>query len=141
MRKKNTGKPSEKEFVDIFKKLGKKVFVHRIMDNAEVRGRVGGTGHVRAMPSDWIVTENGVMYYAETKSTMSKVSFKASSLTISQKAAARQQFAAGGLYFVFIHRLTTGDWYKVPADFLLMSGKTTFKWIEFQSYRWELAYA
>lgn len=140
MKKKNTGKPSEKEFALIFAKLGKKVFVHRVVDSAEIRGRLG-KGWVREMPSDWIVTENGVMYYAETKSTMSKVSFRVSSMTTGQKAAAKRQFAAGGLYFVFVHRLATGDWYKVPAEFLLTSGKTTFKWAELQPYPWELAYA
>lgn len=138
----NTGKPSEQKFVEIYKKLGKRAFVHRVVDAAEVRGRTkNGAAWVRKQPSDWLVTEDGIMFYGETKSSSNKTSFPFSDITPHQKGSARKQIAAGGEYYFFIHRLATDDWYKLPAQVVLDSEKSSIKWTELEPYKWELAYA
>lgn len=135
------GKASERMFEDIFKKLGKRAFVYRFPDKAEVRGRTqNGAVWMRKQPSDYLVTENGVTYYAEVKSSQQKTSFPFSKIQPYQKGSARRQVAAGGLYFFFLHNLTTGDWYKVPAEVILNSDKSSVRWADVDSYKWELAY-
>ena len=137
----NTGTSSEKVFEAKFKSLGKRAFVYRFPDMKEVRGRTkNGAVWMRKQPSDYLVTENGVMYYAEVKSSEAKISFPFSNIKAYQIGAARQQMAASGLYFFFLHRLDTGDWYKVPAELILNSDKSSVRWADLDSYRWELAY-
>lgn len=135
----NTGTTSEKIFEFHFKKLGKAAFVYRFPDKKEVRGRTkNGAVWMRKQPSDYLVTENGVMYYAEVKSSEAKISFPFSKIQPFQIGSARQQISAGGLYFFFLHRLDTGDWYKVPAELILNSDKSSVRWTDLDSYRWSL---
>lgn len=136
----NTGKPSQEIFEATFVKLGKRAFVYRVTDSAEVRG-MSGAGYTKRQPSDFIVTENGAMYYAEVKSTSSRTSFSFSQIEPGQWRGARQQVAAGGDYFFFIHRKATGDWFKVPARVILDHPRKSMTWTELQPYRWELFYA
>ena len=136
---KNTGKRSQDRFEEIFGKLGKRAYLFRLPDTAEVRGRAG-KGWVRDQPSDYIVTEDGDMYYAEVKSTQNRTSFSVTALEKGQRSAAKRQTIAGGKYFVFIHRLLTDDWYKVPAEILFNANKSSMKWRELEPYKWQLAH-
>ncbi|WP_419902161.1 hypothetical protein [Kiloniella sp.] len=139
---KNTGKPSEKKFQEIYSKLGKRVFVHRVPDNSDTYGRTKGksVGGVEAQPSDWIVTEDGQMFYAEVKSTQNKTSFPFGMISKSQMRGARKQLAAGGQYFFFVHSLVTDEWFQIPADLILSTTKSSLKWSELGSYKWRLAH-
>lgn len=134
----NTGKSSEQQFEHAFHKLGKRAFVFRLPDSKETYGRTSQVGAVRAQPSDYIVTEDGEMYYAEVKSTTDKNKFTLSQLQRGQKHAMRRQSLAGGEYFLFIHRKDTDEWYKVPGHKLLDLDKASVKWTEILSYKWNL---
>ena len=60
---------AEDDFDDYFKRKGKRAFVFKFPDAAEIYGRVGKIGQIRAVPSDRIVTCEGETYFAEIKST------------------------------------------------------------------------
>ena len=134
----NTGKRSEERFEEIFSKRGKRVFLYRLPDTAEIRGRAG-KGWVRDQPSDYIVTDDGDTYYSEVKSSQAKVSFSFNQLEKGQRNAAKRQTLAGGKYFIFIHRLETDEWFKVPAKFFLQLDKKSAKWEELETFKWALA--
>lgn len=142
-KKKNTGKPSEDEWQQILRRFGKRVFIHRNTDAADVRGRSSSQvkATVPSQPSDFVVVIDGDCHFAEVKSTIDQRSFKRSSIRTTQLAAARMILAAGGSYIVYVHRLATGDWYKIPIAAILADSRATFKWAELQPYKWELAYA
>jgi penicillin-binding protein-related factor A (putative recombinase) len=138
---KNTGKPSETFFENVWIRLGKRAFSYRIADAAEVRGRTGNIGTTRATPSDYVVTFDGVTFYAEVKSTQEKISFPFSLLKKGQKAAAPQVVAAGGGYFVFVHSLTTDTWYRVPFEVIAAVkaiGRSSIPWSEMETLKWKI---
>jgi penicillin-binding protein-related factor A (putative recombinase) len=136
---KNTGKPSETFFENVWLRLGKRAFCYRIADAAEVRGRTGKIGMTRATPSDYIVTHAGVTFYAEVKSTQEKTSFPFSLLKKGQNAAAPQVVTAGGGYFVFAHNLTTDTWYRIPFEVITAVkaiGRSSIPWSEMETLKW-----
>lgn len=137
--KKNTGTKSEKLFESILNDhYGKNVFVERLPDTKSIKGMMG-TGFIQGRPSDYLVTENGVMYYAEVKSCQDEVSFPFSNFTKEQEKAMIRQNAAGGEYFIFIHNLLTDTWYKLSARQKIeveKSGRKSIKWTELN--KWEL---
>jgi len=105
---------AEDDFDDYFKRKGKRAFVFKFPDAAEIYGRVGKIGQTRAVPSDRIVTCEGETYFAEIKSTEDPLRFKRSLLRKSQSAFATQVIAAGGLYLVFVKALVLNCWYVMP---------------------------
>lgn len=136
---KNTGKPSETFFENVWLRLGKRAFSYRIADAAEIRGRTGNIGTTRATPSDYIVTFDGSTFYAEVKSTQEKTSFPFSLLKKGQKAAAPQVVTAGGGYFVFVHNLSTNTWYRVPYAVIQAVkdiGRSSIPWSEMETLKW-----
>lgn len=136
----NTGKNSEELFEELLKrKYGKKVFIHRVTDTSEVRGR-SGAGFTKPQPSDYIVTEDGEMYYAEVKSSNGKVSFPFGDITTTQIGTAKRQRLAGGNYYFFIHSLVFDKWFKVPGDVILDHQRKSLKWKEMEKYQWELSF-
>ena len=131
----NTGKVSEAIFEGFFLKLGKRAFVHRVTDAAEVRGRSQGLNIiVKKQPSDYIVTANGEMFYAEVKSTEDKTAFRKSQIEDGQWVAAVKQTAAGGDYFFFVHALKSNLWYCIPAAHLIKSEAKSWKWEELKTF-------
>lgn len=137
---KNTGASSEEDFELFLKRAhGKNVFIHRVTDSKEVRGRSGSkTAFTKAQPSDYIITEKGVMYYAEVKSSNNKTSFPFSQITTVQWGSAKRQVIAGGIYIYYLHDMNTNMWYKVPAQVLLNHNKRSIKWKELEEYKWDL---
>jgi len=70
---KNTGTDSEDDFeLRIKRAYGKRAFIYRVTDSKEVRGRSGKAAFTKAQPSDYIVTIEGKMFYAEVKSSNNK---------------------------------------------------------------------
>lgn len=137
----NTGKSSEQIFEETLGRLGKRCYYYRIVDAAEVRGRTGKIGFTRPAPSDYIVTLDGFTFYAEVKSTQDQSAFRFSLLRTKQSAAARQILAAGGSYFVMIHRLTTGTWYRVSYDLIdqvKAEGKASIPWANLEAFAWNI---
>lgn len=137
---KNTGVNSEKEFELILKKNhGKRVFIYRVTDSKEVRGRSGSkTAFTKAQPSDYIITIGGYMAYMEVKSCSNKTSFPFSQISNTQWASAKLQGLAGGQYHFMLHNVNTNRWYDVPADVILNHNKRSFKWEELTQYEWSL---
>lgn len=136
---KNTGKPSETFFENVWQRLGKRAFCYRIADAAENYGRTKTIGMIRATPSDYIVTYAGETFYAEVKSTQEKTSFPFALLKKGQSAAGPQVLAAGGGYFVFAHNLTTNTWYRVPYAVILAVkeiGRSSIPWSEMETLIW-----
>lgn len=137
---KNDGSMSERLFEEIMKSRGKSVNVYRLPDTKQIKQEFQHA-FVRAAPSDYIVTEDGEMYYAEVKSSSDgRASFTFNHITPSQWAAMVKQRAAGGKYFLFIHNITTETWYKVPANAILRihdeEKRKSVKWTELASCQW-----
>ena len=125
----NTGKPSEKLFEENVSGL-----VFRLRDKADLVGLNGGK-NVAAFgnPSDNILVTDSGVYLAEVKSTTNKVSFSLSCFTPAQKAAIykMQKRGYGRFYRIYIHSLSTNQWYLIDADIYmatLQSGKKSIKW-------------
>ena len=138
---KNTGKPSEDAFYDAMKVEGKGTFIHRLADTNEIKGAFM-TGFINSNPSDFVLTRNGVMEYAEVKSSSNgKASFSFSQFTPKQNSSMIRQVAAGGRYTVYLHNLVTDRWYAVPAGLILetkTNGRKSLKWTEIEHLRWDL---
>lgn len=137
---KNTGKPTERAFEAALKRLGKRAFYCRLVDAAEIYGRVGKTSDIiRPQPSDYIVTIDGKTSYNEVKSTQDARAFRFSLLRKQQAGAAERIVAAGGEYIVFVHHLPTDTWYRVPFTVIQAvqaGGSASIPWAEMKDYVW-----
>lgn len=133
----NTGKPSEKAFEDAVAAAGKRAWCYRIKDAAAIRGITGRVGQgIDATPSDYILIWNKETFLCEVKSTQHPTLFEFSLLTKGQKGHYPQIEAAGGQYIIFVHRLTTGDWYQIPMYDVAHHTSKSFSWTEMEKYRW-----
>lgn len=127
------------EFADLYKPKGKRAFVYRFKDTRDAMGVTGSRRvFTHALPSDFLVTEEGVTFYAEVKSTIHEVSFNLGNVATAQWNAAIQCTAAGGLYFFFIKSDHLQAWYKVPAAFLITVRKErkSVRWAELAQFIW-----
>ena len=130
---KNDGSKSQEKFVEMMEaNRGKQVYVYRMTDTKEIKGALG-TGFAKGAPSDYIVTVNGQMFYAEVKSTQEPVSFKYSSFTKAQIIGMTKQVSAGGKYNVYIHHLPSDGWYLLTGASILADMKKKIKSIKFVS--------
>lgn len=131
-------KGAEEEFVSFFPK--KTQYVFQFHDSRAAMGamqskRVFTTSH----PSDFIVTDEGVTFYAEVKSSEDAVSFPFSNIKKSQWTAAIRMAAAKGLYYFFIRHDPVGIWYKIPAQVFIdqyNTGAKSMKWSLLLEYKW-----
>lgn len=145
---KNNGKTSEEIFEAYWDARGKRSYYHRLMDTADVMGRVRRAlgkavpiaGLLPEQPSDYFVVdaEHGTMF-AEVKSSQAKVSFPFSNIKRCQTRAAKRALAAGGQYFFFIHALAHECWFKVPAQVILECEGASLKWSQLEKYRWTVS--
>lgn len=138
--KKNTGKPTEALFESSINALGKQGYFYRIKDAAAIKGLTGSVGAgVDATPSDYICAVRGKTFFAEVKSTQHDTLFEFKLLKKGQNAHGAQIVAAGGAYWVFIHRMSTGDWYCVSMAWIrLHESKTDRKsmaWTEMGEFK------
>lgn len=137
---KNTGKPTEALFEASITALGKRGYWYRIKDAAAIKGLTGSVGvGVDATPSDYICAVWGLTFFAEVKSTQHETLFEFGLLKTGQNAHGRRIIAAGGDYLIFVHRLTTGDWYKIPMwvvhDYEAGAGRRSITWNEMEKYK------
>lgn len=137
---KNTGKPSEQAFEAAVAAAGKRAWCYRIKDAASIRGITGRLGHgIDATPSDYILVWDGETYFAEVKSTQHETRFEFSLLTRGQTGHYPQIQAAGGRYIIFLHRLTTGQWYMIPMSDVVQhtatTGQKSIPWTDMEKYK------
>jgi len=136
---KNTGKASEKEWEEVMEaKYGKLLNLHDLLDTSNIK-KENLKSFVNPAPADYVVTANHEMFYAEIKSCSSKTSFGFSQFTPSQNACMLKQTNAGGQYWVYIHRLETDEWYRVPASLILKTKHNnikSLKWKDLSAYSW-----
>lgn len=129
----NNGADSEAAFVEMMTANRKKsVYIFRLTDTKEIKGAMK-EGFTKANPSDFIITYNGVMYYAEVKSTHEKVSFKYSSFTKGQIVGMTRQIAASGRYTVYIHHIPSNTWYHLDGAKVIDDLKKGIKSIKFEN--------
>jgi penicillin-binding protein-related factor A (putative recombinase) len=133
-----TWKSAEEEFASWWWKKSSYCFQFH-----DTRAAMGATGSRRvfttAHPSDFLVTDEGVMFYAEVKSSENPVSFPFTNVKPSQWNAARQQVAAGGNYFFFLFSLSNKVWYRIPGSYLVPlkeQGIKSVKWAELLDFLW-----
>lgn len=138
---KNTGKNSEKIWEGMMKdRYKKQLYLHDLVDTSNIK-KSGTSVFVNPAPADYFVTVNGQTFLAEVKSCSGKTSFPFSQFTPSQNAAMLMQSNAGGEYWIFIHRLETNEWYKIPASLILhtrRNGGKSLKWSLIETRKWVL---
>lgn len=136
----NTGKPSEAEFEARYKKRGKKVWLYRFRDAADLFAMNRGRKiKMPPLPADYLIVDNGRVFLAEVKSTRDLKSFRLSMISDDQWAAAVKTIAAGGDYIVHVHHLITNLWYRIPFPFLQITrdaGMRSVKFSELNSMVW-----
>lgn len=135
---KNNGSKSEEAFETMIEtRFGLEAFLYRIADQKELsRGNKLKGVVTRKTPSDYILTLNGTMAYSEIKSCSNDTSFPFSQFTPGQNNAMVRQDKAGGLYWIWIHNLTTNSWYWITGRDILNAraqGKKSLKWDEIKS--------
>lgn len=130
MARKNDGGAAEEAFLNAMRKRPG-VVVERFWDQSDLRGRNGG----RAVgdypkPSDFLVTQNAQIEYAEVKSVQSATSFPFSNIERGQRSAALRQAMVGGPYNFYIFSFGLGSWFKMSAQFFseaIAAGKASAK--------------
>lgn len=129
-------KNAEKEFDDHFRQFGKRAFIHKLTDAAEVHGRTGRIGKMRSQPADRVVVVDNETFFAEIKSSSDKTAFRFSQIRKDQSAFARMILTAGGAYYIFLKRNETGEWFKIPYSFILreMESRKSMKWEELDEF-------
>lgn len=112
---KNTGGPSEEFFDKAHLLYGKRAHVFTFTDAARATGMNGKRVYIECQPSDRLVTIDGIIHYAEVKSTVTEVErFEFKLLKKTQRAFATQILTAGGPYFVYMHFVLSNEWFKIP---------------------------
>lgn len=80
---------------------------------------------------------DGVTSYCEVKSTVNKTSFGFNLLQPAQVSAGRRVLAAGGEYWVYVHALSLGKWFKIPFDLIRSTtDKRSISWPDLAPYEW-----
>ncbi len=134
----NTGKPTEEEFEGIHARFGKRAFLDRLVDAAEIKGRTGRIGNTRAQSSDYIRVFDGATEFAEVKSTHDPTAFRFSLLKKKQKAKAAMITSAGGSYVVYVQRLPMGLWYRVPYHCIQNHPTQSMPWDSLRTLQWKM---
>lgn len=136
----NDGKETEKAFLARMNAVPGTV-IERFWDQSDLRGLNKGKAVADfAKPSDFLVTQHGVIFYAECKSVMSATSFPFANIEKGQCSAALRQAAVGGDYRFHLFSFGLGQWFvmtaKVFAD-VRATGKSSVKFTQLP--RWNLA--
>lgn len=115
---KNDGNDADSAFVARINAMPNTI-VQRFYDQSDLRGLNGGraVGDF-AKPSDYIITLNGRVSYAEVKSIQGHVSFPFGNIEGGQRSAALRHAAvgAGDCFVFYIFSFGTSRWYTMSAD-------------------------
>lgn len=121
---------AEKEFESWFNT--KRSFCFQFHDARAAKG-AGGSQRIftTSHPSDFIVTDHGVTFFAEVKSSQDPTSFPFAAVQKAQWSAAIQTTSAGGLYYFFIRSEVLKKWFRIPANLMIdmrSDGVKSVKW-------------
>ena len=121
---------AEEEFKSWFST--KQSFCFQFHDARQAKG-AGGSQRIftTSHPSDFVVADHGVMFFAEVKSSQDPASFPFSSVQKAQWSAAIQATAAGCLYYFFIRSEVLKKWFRIPAALMIdmrNEGVKSVKW-------------
>jgi penicillin-binding protein-related factor A (putative recombinase) len=134
---KNDGKEAQKAVLDIMQ-ARKGVVVERFYDQSDLRGLNKGRAVVDyPKPSDFLVTEEGNIFFAEVKSVQSTTSFPFGNIEHGQKSAARRQVLVGGDYRFYLFTYGLGKWFVMPATVYanhLAAGKASVKFKDLEEW-------
>lgn len=137
MANKNDGKEAEAGFLAIMARNG--AVVERFWDQADLRGRNGGRAvGAYAQPADLLVTLNGVLEYAEVKSTIKGKSFAFGGIQPGQSSAALRQAAVGGPYNFYLYSYELSQWFIMPCKQyaeIIASGRRSVKFEELKTWK------
>ena len=88
----------------------------RITDSKALRGLNGGrsVGDF-PKPSDYLICDDGLLHYAEVKSTEKTTRFAFCDIRPAQKAKAMTMASVGGPYFFYIYSFGRGKWFIMPC--------------------------
>ena len=140
---KNTGKDAEEEFEAAWTRLGKRAWLHRFEDGAELYAKNRHAVANSKKPSDYLLAIDGRVSLAEVKSSHDKTAFRFSLLKPGQFAAGRKALAAGGApYDIYAKRMETGDWFRIPfarIAFTRDAGSESIPWDQLASMKWNPA--
>ena len=118
-------KKCEKFVDDYFNTLGKNCVCSRFNDTSDtIQGKGKGT-ILRRNPSDFVITQDGVTFYAEVKSTNSPIGVS-SSLFSQQKARRDRILKAGGTYIYFIYSYALDTWFYTNGEFIQKKAERKF---------------
>lgn len=135
-------KDAEEDFADYFVQFGKLATVYKFQDTREAMGTTGSRRvFTQSRPSDFLITHDGLTYFAEVKSSSHATSFPFSGIRPDQWKYAILTTAAKGFYFFYIRSEYLGQWFKIPASFLISLRKQDFKsikWTDLQPYFFEM---
>lgn len=120
---------------------GKLSWCYAFEDTRAAQGTAGKTRRVftKARPSDYLVVDNGLTFFAEVKSSQDAVSFNLNNVAQGQWIAAIRSVAAKGLYFFFVKSEHLNTWFRVPASVFVEQRKTkkSIRWSELTPYIWK----
>jgi hypothetical protein len=134
---KNDGKDAQRAFLAIMGARPNTV-VERFYDQSDLRGLNKG----RAVgdfpkPSDFLVTEDRNIHYAEVKSVQGAVSFPFGNIERGQSSAALRQARVGGDYRFYLFSYGLGKWFIMPATTYtaaLEAGRSSVKFSELKEW-------
>lgn len=112
-------------------------FIHRFIDTHDINAQLNRFKDGKAIiytekkPSDFIIVEDGITYFAEVKST-ENIRGVTSALFAEQDGMRKRVLKANGLYFYFIYSIHNQKWYKVPG--FEIEEKPNQKWEEIANY-------
>lgn len=113
-------------------------FIHRFIDTHDINAQLNRFKddkpiiYTEKKPSDFIVIEDGITFFAEVKST-ENVKGVTSALFKEQEGMRKRILKVNGLYFYFIYSLFNKCWYKVPGE--IIEEKENRKWEELEQYK------
>lgn len=128
---------AQDEFEAAFNK-GKYSYCHRFPDSLDATRSNYKNPNARFVslppqPSDFIVCYGGFVFFAEVKSTNSTRGIS-SSLFKKQAAQKLKILNAGGVYYFFVKRLETGQWYRIPGSYPNLNAK----WSELENFLFDV---
>lgn len=118
-------KKCEKFVDDYFNTLGKNCVCSRFNDTSDTIQGKGKGILLRRNPSDFVITQDGVTFYAEVKSTDSPKGVS-SSLFSQQKARRDRILKADGLYIYFIYSSRLDVWFYANGEFIKEKAERSF---------------
>lgn len=135
MHQKNDGTFAQDEFVRRMTKPGSHVW--RLRDKKDLMGLNRGRKLAAfPLPSDFIVAEDGTLYFAEVKSTTGD-RFDYSNVQPGQRSAASIAAKIGAPYVFFIFSLKRREWFRLSGEQFytdLKAGKKSRNFSELETF-------